>query len=249
MSIPSPRGLISRDSCLQSATRNSLGTTGHVFEDLLALDEPSSALFGNSKNLASASCGSVPFGCTKNCGASSCLGREHQNRAIPTPLFFARKFSTSNLLSHAEGTYHQSCMIELPRNHISELHVDKFPDTSGFHCWKTNFKTEVCSCSGFPSHSAPKKPLNKGQRLIWPLLSSYIHPVNKAHNWVIQEMLLGTRFGGSANMATDPEWRRKSTVCRWSMSINDNTRSTSNTCLCGKVSMMPRRCTMIKVHE
>ena len=58
MSIPSPRGMTSRDSCLQLATRNSFGTTGHVFEDLLAPDEPSSAFFGNSNNLASASCGS-----------------------------------------------------------------------------------------------------------------------------------------------------------------------------------------------
>ena len=49
-SIPSPIGLVSRDSCLQAGTRNLLGTTGHVFEDLLARDEPSSALFGNSKN-------------------------------------------------------------------------------------------------------------------------------------------------------------------------------------------------------
>ena len=45
MSIPSPRGMISRDSCLQRATRNSFGTSGHVFEDLPAPGEPSSALF------------------------------------------------------------------------------------------------------------------------------------------------------------------------------------------------------------
>ena len=45
MSIASPRGLISRDSCLQPAARNSLGTTGHVFQDLPAPDESSSALF------------------------------------------------------------------------------------------------------------------------------------------------------------------------------------------------------------
>ena len=32
------------DSCLQPATRNSLGTTGRVFEDPPASDEPSSAL-------------------------------------------------------------------------------------------------------------------------------------------------------------------------------------------------------------
>ena len=52
MSIPSPGGLISSDSCLQPDTRNSCGTSGHVFEDLLAI-------FGNSKNLTSASCGPV----------------------------------------------------------------------------------------------------------------------------------------------------------------------------------------------
>ena len=40
VSIPSPRGLISRDSCLQLDTRNSFGTSGHVFEDLIASGEP-----------------------------------------------------------------------------------------------------------------------------------------------------------------------------------------------------------------
>ena len=39
-------------------------------------------------------------------------------------------------------------MMENPRNPISDLHVAKFPDTSDFQCWKTNFETEVCSCSG-----------------------------------------------------------------------------------------------------
>ena len=56
MSITSPRGMISRDSCLQLVTRTSDGTSGHVFEGLLARGEPSSALFENSKNLASSSC-------------------------------------------------------------------------------------------------------------------------------------------------------------------------------------------------
>ena len=35
----------------------------------------------------------------------------------------------------------QICMVE--------LHFDKFLDPSAFQCWKMNFKTEVCSCSGF----------------------------------------------------------------------------------------------------
>ena len=48
--------MISRDSCLPLATRNSSGTSGHVVEDLLAPVEPSAAIFGNSRNMASASC-------------------------------------------------------------------------------------------------------------------------------------------------------------------------------------------------
>ena len=56
MSTPSFRRMISRDSCLQHDTRNSLGTSGHVFEGLSARGEQCSALFQNSKNLASSSC-------------------------------------------------------------------------------------------------------------------------------------------------------------------------------------------------
>ena len=39
----------------------------------------------------------------------------------------------------------------IPRNQISELHFYKFPGTAGFQCWKADFKTEVCSCSGCPT--------------------------------------------------------------------------------------------------
>ena len=53
MSIPSPRGMISRDSCLQPDTPISLGTSGHVFEGLPAPDELSSTFSEKSKNLAS----------------------------------------------------------------------------------------------------------------------------------------------------------------------------------------------------
>ena len=48
MSIPSPRGLLSHDSCLQPDTRNSYGTSGNVFEDLPAPSE------GNSRSFAAA---------------------------------------------------------------------------------------------------------------------------------------------------------------------------------------------------
>ena len=62
LSVPSPRGLISRDSCLQPAARSSLSTSGHVFLNiyLLQLNHQQQSL-ENSTDTASASCGSVPL--------------------------------------------------------------------------------------------------------------------------------------------------------------------------------------------
>ena len=140
--------MLSRDSCLQHDTRNSFGTSGHVLGNLLAPGEPPAAIFGNSKNMASASCGPVPLNTGRIGERVHELERDPQKFAIPTPRF-ARKFSTWNPPSQAEGAYQQSCMVELPRNQVSELHFDKFLDPPTFQCWETNFKTEVCSSSGF----------------------------------------------------------------------------------------------------
>ena len=104
MSIPSPRGMLGRDSCLQLDTRNSLGTSGHVFEGLLARGEPSAALFENSKNLASYSCRLKPIDARKVAEHGEGLRKEPQNHTIPTPRF-ATKFSTWNPLYRTGGTY------------------------------------------------------------------------------------------------------------------------------------------------
>ena len=55
MSLPSPGGMISRESCLKPDTRNSLGTSGHVFEGLPARGETSSALFENFQGIVASS--------------------------------------------------------------------------------------------------------------------------------------------------------------------------------------------------
>ena len=39
------------------------------------------------------------------------------------------------------------------RLQISDLHVDRFPNPATFACWKTRFKTEVCTCSQFPTEA------------------------------------------------------------------------------------------------
>ena len=39
------------------------------------------------------------------------------------------------------------------RLQISDLHFDKFPTPGTFACWKIRFKTEVCTCSQFPTEA------------------------------------------------------------------------------------------------
>ena len=36
---------------------------------------------------------------------------------------------------------------------VSDLHFDKFPTPATFACWKMRFKTEVCTCSQFPTEA------------------------------------------------------------------------------------------------
>ena len=42
---------------------------------------------------------------------------------------------------------------DLQRLQISDLHFDKFPTPATFACWKIRFKTEVCTCSQFPTEA------------------------------------------------------------------------------------------------
>ena len=39
------------------------------------------------------------------------------------------------------------------RLQLSDLHFDKFPTPATFACWKIRFKTEVCTCSQFPTEA------------------------------------------------------------------------------------------------
>ena len=39
------------------------------------------------------------------------------------------------------------------RLQISDPHFDKFPKSATFACWKIRFKTEVCTCSQFPTEA------------------------------------------------------------------------------------------------
>ena len=52
-----------------------------------------------------------------------------------------------------EGRFFQDYGADQQLLQISELHFDKFPTSATFACWKIRFKTEVCTCSQFPTEA------------------------------------------------------------------------------------------------
>ena len=52
-----------------------------------------------------------------------------------------------------EGDSLKNCGADQQRLQISDIHFDKFPTPATFACWKIRFKTEVCSCSQFPTEA------------------------------------------------------------------------------------------------
>ena len=49
------------------------------------------------------------------------------------------------------GDYSKNYGADQQRLQISDLHFDEFPTPAPFACWKIRFKTEVCTCSQFPT--------------------------------------------------------------------------------------------------
>ena len=113
--------------------------------EILAPSELPAAFLGNSRSMASAPCEPVSLRLAER---ATELERKPHTFAIPTPRS-ARKLSTWNPPCHVEGAYPQNYMVEQLRNQVSEMHFEKYSDPSTFQCWKTNFKTVVCSCSSF----------------------------------------------------------------------------------------------------
>ena len=53
----------------------------------------------------------------------------------------------------SEGDSSKNYGADQQRLQISDLHFDKFPTPATFACWKIRFKTEVCTCSQFPTEA------------------------------------------------------------------------------------------------
>ena len=61
--------------------------------------------------------------------------------------------SAKNSVIPSEGDSSKNYGADQQRLQISDLHFDKFPAPATFPCWKIRFKTEVCTCSQFPTEA------------------------------------------------------------------------------------------------
>ena len=61
--------------------------------------------------------------------------------------------SIKNSFIPSEGESSKNYGADQQRLHISDLHFDKFSTPATFACWKIRFKTEVCTCSQFPTEA------------------------------------------------------------------------------------------------
>ena len=59
--------------------------------------------------------------------------------------------SARNSFDPSEGRFSKNYGADRQRLQLSDLHFDKFPNPATFACWKIRFKTEVCTCSQFPT--------------------------------------------------------------------------------------------------
>ena len=61
--------------------------------------------------------------------------------------------SAGNSVLFSGGDSSKNSGADQQRLQISDLHFDKFPTPATFSCWKIRFKTEVCTCSQFPTEA------------------------------------------------------------------------------------------------
>ena len=61
--------------------------------------------------------------------------------------------SARNSFVPCEGRSSKNYGADQLRLQISDPHFDKFPTSATFACWKIRFKTEVCTCSQFPTEA------------------------------------------------------------------------------------------------
>ena len=92
--------------------------------------------------------GSVP----QAAGSETLFARDDKQNGgeIPMPTFAGRLSTVSSTIL---VDFPKNSMVGQQRQQISELQFDKFPNPQSFLVWKIRFKTQVTSCSDFPSEA------------------------------------------------------------------------------------------------
>ena len=97
---------------------------------------------------------------------------------------------------------------------FSELYFDKFPTPTTFACWKIRFKTEVCTCSPFPTEA-----------MLWIKEVEMVDSVDdlKSSRSIRRTLgpdfeLLDARIASEQNHPEYPLWRKKSVWRKWKLS-------------------------------
>ena len=78
---------------------------------------------------------------------------EHQNQDTALDPRCQSGPSARNSFDPNEGRFSKDYGADQQRLQISDLLFDKFPTPATFACWKIRFKTEVCTCSQFPTEA------------------------------------------------------------------------------------------------
>ena len=126
-SIPSQRRTISCDSRLQPDTRNSMDTSGYVFEGLLVRDAFTTCREFTDFGIVFLRIEANWY--TQNRGTKRRSERRTAAFNNTANSSLCQDFATWNSSNCTGGTCSQSCMMENPRNQISELHFGKCPDS------------------------------------------------------------------------------------------------------------------------
>ena len=89
-----------------------------------------------------------------NCGAASYVySGESERPERDQDLRCQSGPSANNSVIPIEGDFSKNYGAGQQRLQISVLHFDKFPTGATLACWKIRFKTEVCTCSPFPTEA------------------------------------------------------------------------------------------------
>ena len=144
---PIPEGLLSRSKGMPSRKEgppsfwDTPGISGNVFANPVA---STSAPYPQELNPWSSRTEEPLHSSTVEKGERQALDQDQRCQSAQ---------STKNSVIFSGGDFSKNFGADQQRLQISDLHFDKFPSLATFACWKIRFKTEVCTCSQFPTEA------------------------------------------------------------------------------------------------